>query len=264
MKKSVFTYLFFALFTLSATAKTTEEIVEVKVNGATRRALVITQEKRSEKSPLVFVFHGRTGTMFGAAERMAIHKYWPEATVVYPQGMWVEKGLFEGFGWVMPTLENEGRDIAFFDRLLQRLFELYNINRERIYAMGHSNGGGFVQALWATRGEVFAAFAQSAAGAGRLGSITNRQTPKPILFIACERDEIVPIKNVQKCIDRALTTNHCRKGKKIDRFTTMHKGENGADVGVRIYNGGHKFYQESLPLITDFFAKHKRAKNYAR
>ena len=65
MKKSVFTYLFFALFTLSATAKTTEEIVEVKVDGVTRRALVITHEKKSEKSPLVFVFHGRRGTMFG-------------------------------------------------------------------------------------------------------------------------------------------------------------------------------------------------------
>lgn len=264
MKKSLFIHLFFTLFTLSVTAKTTEEIVEVEVEGATRRALVITHDKKSEKSPLVFVFHGRTGTMFGAAERMAIHKYWPEATVVYPQGMWVEKGLFEGFGWVMPTLENEGRDIAFFDRLLQRLFELYNIDRERIYAMGHSNGGGFVQALWATRSEVFAAFAQSAAGAGRLGSITNRQTPKPILFIASESDEIVPIKNVQKCIDRALTTNHCRRGKKIGRFTTLHKGENGADVGVCIHKYGHKFYQKSLPLIATFFAKHKRAKNSAR
>ncbi len=264
MKKSVFTYLFFALFTLSATAKTTEEIVEVKVDGATRRALVITHEKRGEKSPLVFVFHGRTGTMFGAAERMAIHKYWPEATVVYPQGMWVEKGLREGFGWVMPTLENEGRDIAFFDHLLQRLLELYDIDRERIYAMGHSNGGGFIQALWATRGEVFAAFAQSAAGTGKLGSITNRQTPKPILFIASESDEIVPIKNVKKHIDRALTTTHCRKGKKIGKNTTLHKGENGADVGVCIHNGGHKFYQESLRLIADFFAKHKRAKNSAR
>ena len=94
---------------------------------------------------------------------MAIHEFYPEAVVVYPQGEWGQGRHQEGFGWVMPSPEDEGIDIRFFDKLYEELCQNYNIDKDRVYSMGHSNGGAMTFALWATRAEKFAAFAPSAA-----------------------------------------------------------------------------------------------------
>lgn len=267
MKKSVSLYYLFAsllLVLLPSHAKSAEEIIEVDVNGTIRRALVITPDraKAGEQLPLVFVFHGRTGSMEGAAKRMAIHQHWSDAIAVYPQGLRVESGRFKGAGWVMPTATNQGRDIAFFDTLLSELSKRYNIDKQRVYAMGHSNGGGFTHALWAVRGEHLAAVAPSASGAGNLGRIAELQQPKPVFFTASKEDDIVSMANIQKCINRALKTNHCKRGKKISKNLTLYKGEDGTDVAVYIHNGGHKFCADILPLVAQFFAKHKN-KNLA-
>jgi len=37
--------------------------------------------------PVVLVFHGHGGTARYAARTFALHRHWPEAIVVYPQGL---------------------------------------------------------------------------------------------------------------------------------------------------------------------------------
>ena len=267
MKKSVSLYYLFA-FLLSvfcpSLAKSAEKIIEVDVNGTIRRALVVTPNQANEREllPLVLVFHGRTGSMEGAAKRMAIHHHWSDAIAVYPQGLRVESGRFKGAGWIMPTATDPGRDIEFFDTLLSELSKRYNIDKQRVYAMGHSNGGGFTHALWAVRGEHLAAVAPSASGAGNLGRIAELQQPKPVFFTASEEDDIVSMANIQRCINRALKINRCKKGKKVSKNLTLYKGANGADVAVYTHNGGHKFCADILPLVARFFTKHKN-KNLA-
>ena len=39
------------------------------------------------ESPVVFAFHGHGGTMRHAAATFGYHKVWPEAVVVYMQGL---------------------------------------------------------------------------------------------------------------------------------------------------------------------------------
>lgn len=241
-------------------ASAEERILEIKVGDTIRQALVIspTEKRAKKKCPLIFVFHGRTGNMHGASHRMAIHQYRSDAIVVYPQGLWVDVGRFKGNGWIMPTPNNEGRDIAFFDVLFEKITREYDIDHQRIYAMGHSNGGGFTHALWALRGDMFAAFAPSSSGSGRLWPRIEQQQPKPILFIAGKQDEIVPISTTQRCITKAIDNNRCRKRKKIDKSTTIYKSAIGADVWAHTHEGGHKFHQDALPLIGRFFAKYKK------
>lgn len=61
------------------------ERVEWTVDGTRREALAAVGS--AEAPPLVFVFHGHGGTMRQAARSFALEKQWPEAVVVYPQGL---------------------------------------------------------------------------------------------------------------------------------------------------------------------------------
>lgn len=254
MKKFV-AILLSTVFYCTASAQHVTRLVEIEVDGAMRRALVIAPERCDKPTPLIFVFHGRKGTMDGASKRMAIHEYYKSAIAVYPQGMWMDFGRFEGFGWMMPDTENEKQDIRFFDTLYKRLIEDYDIDRDRVYAMGHSNGGGFTHALWALRGDKFAAFAISASGAARLGELVELQSAKPVLFIAGKADEIVPLHLIQEHIDRTIIRNNCSHNKtKLGKYHTLYPSQSSNDVVTYIHDGNHLFAQEALPIIADFFA----------
>ena len=81
---------FLSLFpaTLLAAAANEPARQEWKVDGVAREALVAAPASaKSESSPVVFVFHGHGGTMRNAAKQFHIHELWPEAIVVYPQGL---------------------------------------------------------------------------------------------------------------------------------------------------------------------------------
>ena len=57
------------------------------IDGVTRSALVhLPAGAAKEKTPLVFVFHGRGGTSASNARKMAIHEHWPEAIVCLSAG----------------------------------------------------------------------------------------------------------------------------------------------------------------------------------
>ena len=261
VSKIVLAALFALFFFHSAVAeeapKSKREVMTVECDKTLREALIIAPTTEG-KHPLVFVFHGRKGNYNAASRNMPINNYYEEAIVVFPQGLWCDEGRFRGNGWVMPSIKDEGRDIRFFDKLLETLLTRYDIDRNRIYAMGHSNGGGFTHALWALRGETFAAVAPTASGASRLGEIATRQCAKPAFFAAGVADEIVPIARVKECIERALTTNQCKKGESRGKYTTLYKGKKGNDVMTYIHPNGHRFPQEVLPLITEFFRSHPK------
>ncbi|MBL8995133.1 MAG: esterase, partial [Spirochaetia bacterium] len=74
------------------------------VDGAVREALVyIPDEAKKSARPVVFVFHGHFGTSKWAADSFGIEKLWPEAIVVYMQGLKTPGKLTDpegkGNGW---------------------------------------------------------------------------------------------------------------------------------------------------------------------
>ena len=172
--------------------------------------------------------------MHGVSKKIDIHNYWSEAVVVYPQGMWCEGGYMDGLGWV---IDSHSRDLEMFDSLLLYLKQHYNIDLNRIYATGHSNGGAFVHALWCWRGDVFAALAPSASTSSKLGKSRTCREPKPLLIIGGKQDEVVSIAAIRREIAIAKQIN----------------GPLGVDSIV--HSGGHKFPGQYVADIVSFFKR---------
>ena len=148
-------------------------------------------------SPVVFVFHGHTGTVAKAARSFAVQKLWPEAIVVYLQGLPTD-GKFDREGkrpgWQHFAGDKADRDVKLFDVVWADLQKHYRVDKRRVFAVGHSNGGQMVYVLWEMRGEIFAGFASFGGGADeQVVEIADAQAilkrrPKLFMQIAGRKD----------------------------------------------------------------------------
>ena len=184
---------------------------EWTVDGVPREALVFAASQPTDGgSPVVFAFHGHGGTMRHAAATFAYQKHWPEAVVVYMQGLNTPGQLTDPEGkkpgWQRLVGDQNDRDLKFFDAVLATLKQDFKIDERRIYSTGHSNGGGFTYLLWSARPNVFAAVAPSAAVAARQ---LKDLKPLPVMHVAGEQDELVKFSWQQLMMTRLQTMNEC-------------------------------------------------------
>jgi len=229
------------------------------VDGVTREALVYVPAKiPAGGAPLVFAFHGHGGSMTQASRSFPIHEKWPEAIVVYPQGLPTVGQLTDPkgdrAGWQGRAGVGDDRDLKFFDVMLAGLRERHRIDQTRTYATGHSNGGGFTYLLWAERGDMFAALAPSSA---LLARGFQKFKPKPVLHLASPQDELVRFGWQQRMLDYVLKLNGCAALKPDVMGYTAYPSKSGNDVAVYLHTGGHKYPSEVAPeLIVKFFQAH--------
>ncbi len=228
-----------------------------QVGGDERQALVhVPANAATEPCPLVLVFHGHGGRMERAARSFHLHEEWPEAIVVYPQGLpttTARDAAGERSGW-QPAANAEGdRDLLFVDAMLASLRQELRVDPNRIHATGHSNGGGFCYLLWASRGASFASFAPSSAGAG--GKLRGDQPPRPILHIAGKADQVVRFEQQQRTIDALIERHDAGPGEVWPEVpgATRHRAGNGAHVATCIHDGGHEFLASAPATIAAFF-----------
>ena len=234
--------------------------MEWMVDGVQREALVFVPSKSaSNPPPLVFGFHGHGGNMRNAARSFQLHSHWPEAVVVYMQGLNTPGRLTDPEGkkpgWQSTIGDQGDRDLKFFDAVLASMKEKHKIDERRVYSTGHSNGGGFTYVLWAARGDVFAAVAPSAAVAARTAKDLK---PKPVMHIAGENDELVKFAWQQLTITRLRTLNECGEGMVWDKNCTLYPSKIEAPVVTMIHSGTHKYPDEAPALIVKFFKEHRR------
>ncbi len=234
------------------------------VKEARREALLVVPDTaKTQETPVVFVFHGHGGTMQASARRMGLHTHWPEALVVYPQGLNTKGQLTdpEGkkSGWQnRPGLEGD-RDLAFFDAMLAALKSEYQVDAKRIYATGHSNGGGFTYLLWATRGEALAAVAPSASAASAANAAGLKFTPKPVMHLAGEKDTLVKYAWQQATMLRLRELNQCGDGAPWGpQYCTLYPSKLGTPVVTYIHPGGHEYPAGAPPVIARFFKEHAK------
>lgn len=226
------------------------------VDGTKREALVFAPtRKTTDKVPLVFDFHGHGGTAKNAARSHHIHETWPEAVVVYMQGLNTPGKLTdpEGkkSGWQSGPGDQKDRDLKFFDAVLASLKKDFLIHEKRIYATGHSNGGAFTYLLWAKRGEHFAAFAPVAAAAGLYFA---EAKPKPLFHAASEKDPLVMFAMQQRTLDRVKKLNGCTGPvEEWPKGCLRYASKQDAPVVIYLHGEGHR-YPEAVPeLIVRFF-----------
>ncbi len=232
------------------------ERVEWKVEGTAREALVVAGSR--EGAPVVFAFHGHGGTMQHAARTFAIEKHWPEAVVVYPQGLPTPGRLSDPEGkrpgWQHGVGEQGDRDLKFFDAMLATLREKHAIDEKRVYATGHSNGGQFSYLLGGARRGVLAAIAPSAAAGARL-----LKEPVPILHAMGRKDPLVTPAMQERSIAAVKALNACEEtGKDWDKGCLFYASPKDAPLVTFIHDGDHKYPAEAPALSVKFFKEHAR------
>lgn len=231
------------------------------VAGVQREALVYAPSKKSDgKVPLVFDFHGHGGTARHAARAHHIHETWPEAVVVYMQGLKTPGKITDPdgkrTGWQSGPGDQQDRDLAFFDAVLASVKKEFPIDEKRVYATGHSNGGAFTYLLWAKRGDTFAAFAPVAAAAGLYFL---KAEPKPLFHVASEKDPIVTFSMQQRTLDFVKKLNGCDdKGKEWAKNCLIYPSRSGNPVVIFLHDEGHKYPEPAPALITKFFKEHSK------
>ena len=229
------------------------------VDGVTREALVSLPAGAVARgrSSLVFAFHGHGGTMTQASRSFLLHQFWPDAIVVYPQGLPTVGALTDPEGkrpgWQGVAGGQGDRDLKFFDVMLASLRADFPVDDKRIYATGHSNGGLFTYLLWAERGDTFAAFAPSAA---LLARGFQKLRPKPVLHIGSPEDLLVKFAWQERMIDHVLRLDGCGPRQPEAMGYTLYPSNTGTEVATYLHSGGHRYPSEAPELIVKFFLAH--------
>ncbi len=228
------------------------QVVRWQVDGTTREAIVHAPAEAGETAaPLVLAFHG-FGDNAQNFQYTDIHGAWPEAVVVYFQGLPRRRGLP---GW---QVERDGhdRDLRLVDAALESLRETYRIDDERIYATGYSNGGMFTYLLWAERPDVFAAYAPVAA---RLPPSVRPAQARPVLHVGGERDHVVSFAAQEAAIAVAREVNGVEAATACGTGCTVYGAATDAPVMTWIHDGAHVYPRGTSERIVAFLRKHARA-----
>jgi polyhydroxybutyrate depolymerase len=247
----------FLLALLLGSAAAEPEIWKFEIGGVTREATVYAARTPSPAgSPLVFGFHGHGGNMRNAARSFQMHELWPEATVVYMQGLPTPGRITDAEGkrpgWQFAVHDQGGRDLVFFDQALARAKKEHRIDPKRVFAMGHSNGGRFTYVLWAARGDVFAAFAPSASPATGL---VLRMKPKPAFVLAGKADALVSYESQERTIEALKRLLGCSSEPKMEGHLSLFRGRDGVELATYVTPGGHEYMREANPKVVEFFRR---------
>jgi poly(3-hydroxybutyrate) depolymerase len=233
------------------------------IEGVNRTAIVF--QPAGANLPILFVFHGHGGTAAGFAGKHQFEVLWPEAIVVYAQGLptptpsdrsGTENGWQDFVGEVSAQTHVKDQDLKFFDEMLLKFQP--SIDPRLVFVHGYSNGGGLIyNVLWPLRGAQLAGLAVDAA---TVNSTINR-IPIPVIHIAGKSDPVVSFARQQSTVDAIKSLNNCRSigvpyyillaGISSTKWWSRLK----KPVVFSSYDGNHDYPDNAPKVITKFFIK---------
>lgn len=241
--------------TVNNTPNSTEDVKtgkatnNIDVNGTSRDYITyVPSTYSSTKSyPLLFAFHGLGGNMESSYNNSKFHELAESENfiVVHPNGLKKQ--------WNAVTVENN-IDIAFVNQMITKLKSNYNIDANRIYSSGMSNGGYFSFVLACELSDKIAAIG-SVTGL-MFKSVLDNCTPKnpvPVIQIHGTEDSVVDYNNVENVINFWNTHNKTNStpvvsqipdtdttdGSTVERFTYKDGTDNVEVQHLKITGGGH-------------------------
>ena len=267
---SIFCSIFFFLFIINVSFA--QQIINASIthDGLQRSYILYVPENYSQDqpSPLLFNFHGYSSN---AIQQMSYGDFRPIADtavflIVHPLGTEDDLGnLHWNVGWGGSTVD----DVGFTDALIDSLELDYNIDENRIYSTGMSNGGFMSYKLACDLSLRFTAIA-SVTGTMTEGQTENCncQHPTPILEIHGTADDVVPyngnymFSSIPEVISYWVDYNNCNSSPIInnlpdidpdDGSTVTHylyeNGNNGATVEhFKVINGTHTWPGSNFDL----------------
>lgn len=234
----------------------TPQTLQVHVDGVTRTALVYPgQHATNAVAPVIVAFHGYNGSARQFAAIAQLQNYWPEATVVYPQGINIRLPQLreDGRGWqYQPGLYGD-RDIRMVEVMLTELSRTMGVDRSRIFVTGMSNGAMFADVLFATRPHLFAGFASVAGTAGAF--LHNATVPRPMLIIHGSADPLIPMRLAAATRDTIRRINGCGTQEVVwtPGYVSYQPCTSNMPLIWHAHPGGHIWPRDASPMIARFF-----------
>jgi polyhydroxybutyrate depolymerase len=232
-------------------------IMHWTIDGVRRDALVFAPHgtQGATKRPLVIAFHGHGGRVLSTSTLMHIQTLWPQAIVVYPQGLNTPTPLDPAGtspGWQAKAGDFGDRDLRLFDRIVATMKRSRAVDERRIFVTGFSNGAVFSLLLWAERASTIAAVAEVA---GRLDPAETLTLPRRLLAVAGRRDSVAPFAVQKRTIERARRINRASgTGSPCGRYCTLYPSAIGPfPVETIIHPGGHVYPSWASIVIVRFF-----------
>lgn len=231
------------------------------IDGVRRTALVFVSASTNgaARHPLVLAFHAHGGNAQGAVLQMHIQTLWPQAVVVYPQGLNTPTPLDPSGltpGWQFKSGDSNNRDLKLFDAMVATLKQRYRIDPRRIYTTGFSNGAIFSYLLWAERAKTIAAVGEVA---GKLDATETLTTPRALLAVAGRQDPIDPFADQVNSIGLARQADNATgSGTPCGPICTLFPspGGNKTPVETLIHPGAHVYPPWAPVQIVAFFKVH--------
>lgn len=198
-------YSLFILIILTGACGSSDSEVKDPVTGLIEDTIVVDETnrefilyvpesyKQSDSYPLLLTFHGYTGTATNIMNYSGYNAIADSSgfIVVYPKGSLLNGNTHWNVGgW---TLASRADDIKFTNLLIDHISDVYNIDQDRIYANGMSNGGYMSLMLACNQDNRFAAVA-SVTGAMTPQMLQNcaPENPIPVLQFHADQDQTVP------------------------------------------------------------------------
>ena len=232
----------------------------------------------STSVPLMLNFHGFGGS---ASNFMVNADMRPVAEannfiLVYPQGSCSEGSSHWNPCPIGGDNKSTADDVGFIESLIEKISSQYNIDLERVYVAGYSNGSMMAYGLANYKSELIAAVA-SVSGA-MLGCIGPTSHPMPVVHFHGTFDEVIPYDGngyydaVQSTLDYWINFNNANTTPSIytDNSGTLvvdhyvyDQGDNSVSVEHYKYNGGeHAWFnttyqgQNTSELIWSFVSQY--------
>lgn len=232
--------------------------LSVTVDGIERTALVYPGEHAgTTPSPVVLAFHG-FGSSAVSMARTLLHEAYPEATVVYPEGLKIHSDRLgrDAAAWQAAPGRDHDRDIHFVEALLAELHATVRVDDRRIYVTGLSNGALFTYCLLVMRPKLFAAFAGVA---GAVEFVSDAHVPRPVLLIQGKDDHVVKPEAAAHTRDLLRKLNGCGETTIEWRpaYYSYSPCTTGQPVIWRLHSGGHTWPREATRHVVQFFQEQK-------
>jgi polyhydroxybutyrate depolymerase len=212
--------------------------IDVRGQERAYRLIVPKSIDPSQPVPLVFAFHG----FLDSKDFMASYSKLDQLAekhgfiLVFPNG--------RDRRWPL-LLDRAKPDLDFFDTLLDHLGGRYNIDLNRVYLTGMSNGAFFTHLVASQRAESVAAIAPHSGGLGLIGNKQPDVAHKyAVLLIHGDQDALVNVSESRRARDAYQKWGHPVEYVEVPKLN--HFWAHGAGINEHIW----KFFQEH-PLTLD-------------
>ena len=252
----------------------------IEVEGETREYLIhIPNSYDSTKSvPIMLNFHGFGGSASDYIQEADMRSLAEADTfiLIYPQGSYLNGFSHWNACPIGGDNKSDADDFGFVEDIIDEISSQYNIDMERIYAAGYSNGGMMAYGLANYKSDLIAAVA-SVSGA-MLDCIGNTSHPMPVLHLHGTDDYVLPyngdkgFNSVQNTLDHWIDFNNTTtnpsistedSGGMVIEHYVYDQGDNSVSVEHYKYIGGKHVWdigtfqgQNTSELVWNFVSRY--------